>query len=564
MLKLPAVPYKNKYRFILIALGTLLFAGLLCLPAPRAVFAAPPAEDIALEITGEGVTIPLSFTRAELEAMEQYEQLYSTINTWPTKRWYMARGVKLKELLALAGIKEEATLIKFIAGDNYEMTLTVRELLQDKRYYFPGLKENHPSDGSIPGSTKDAQEVEPVLALISAEDSDDPQDMDDRYGLMLILGQRAVTEQTWLLYVKHLNKIELFTTAPEKWDTPKVNLPDGASLPLGTGIEMENKNTDADKIYYTTDGSTPTVNSPMFNWSGKRWWEQRDAVDSINIPIEIVKEMISENHYGQDLVVLKLRTIGPGKEDSEVVTYTFYIDPDAEDPTKLPGSLASGVILDRNALDLPIGHAFQLDATVEPFNALNKNVIWRSSDTAVATVDNRGLVTVVGSGTAVITAETEDGSYTVSCVINGPPSAPEKDEPPAPEPPIAAPDPEPETPPLPPPEQQADADIDLPPEEPADNPAPAATDPPEMPPGDWRYLAKAADLPAHFPDKGAALAEMPEIPASLQVFELSLGTAIPLSLPEQRKDTELYTAAILLFLFFAGSGKRYAEYTKEQ
>ncbi len=62
----------------------------------------------------------------------------------------MARGVKLRDLLALAGLREEATLVRFYSRDGYDVTFTVKELLADRRYYFPGLKENHPSDGSIP------------------------------------------------------------------------------------------------------------------------------------------------------------------------------------------------------------------------------------------------------------------------------------------------------------------------------------------------------------------------------------------------------------------------------
>lgn len=51
------------------------------------------------------------------------------------------------------------------------------------------------------------------------------------------------------------------------------------------------------------------------------------------------------------------------------------------------------------------GEAIQLTATVQPGNATNKNIVWSSSNTAVAVVDNNGLV-VFGEtqGTAVITA----------------------------------------------------------------------------------------------------------------------------------------------------------------
>ncbi|MEC0176846.1 family 43 glycosylhydrolase [Paenibacillus favisporus] len=59
----------------------------------------------------------------------------------------------------------------------------------------------------------------------------------------------------------------------------------------------------------------------------------------------------------------------------------------------------------------------QLTAHVEPAEASNKTVIWSTSNPAVATVDEHGLVSAHASGTTVITATTADGSYTASCVV---------------------------------------------------------------------------------------------------------------------------------------------------
>ena len=63
------------------------------------------------------------------------------------------------------------------------------------------------------------------------------------------------------------------------------------------------------------------------------------------------------------------------------------------------------------------GETLQLTATIYPDSATNKTVTWKSSDKTVATVDESGLVTAVGNGTANITATTEDGGKTATCQV---------------------------------------------------------------------------------------------------------------------------------------------------
>lgn len=65
------------------------------------------------------------------------------------------------------------------------------------------------------------------------------------------------------------------------------------------------------------------------------------------------------------------------------------------------------------------GTEFQLTATVLPENATNKNVNWSSSDEAIASVSEDGLVKVLKEGNTEITASTTDGSnLTATCKIN--------------------------------------------------------------------------------------------------------------------------------------------------
>ncbi|MBQ3271619.1 MAG: Ig-like domain-containing protein [Solobacterium sp.] len=61
----------------------------------------------------------------------------------------------------------------------------------------------------------------------------------------------------------------------------------------------------------------------------------------------------------------------------------------------------------------------QLKATVYPTNTTNQNVIWSSSDDSIVSVDENGIITGTGNGTAVITATAEDTGVSTSIEILG-------------------------------------------------------------------------------------------------------------------------------------------------
>ena len=199
----------------------LLFAVSAVVPS-QSIAEAQAADTIALEISGDGVGKPLNFTLDELKKMDQHQYRYSTINTWPTKKWYVAEGVKLSDLLARAKIKDDAKLLKFTAKDGYSATYTVQELLKEDRYFFPRFKENDEIAGHIPGSADGAEKVEALLALLSI-DSNDFADLAGRdlAALHLVFGQRALTEQSNEGFVKNVAKIEVFTEDPSRWPNPK-------------------------------------------------------------------------------------------------------------------------------------------------------------------------------------------------------------------------------------------------------------------------------------------------------------------------------------------------------
>ena len=76
----------------------------------------------------------------------------------------------------------------------------------------------------------------------------------------------------------------------------------------------------------------------------------------------------------------------------------------------------TGVNLNQSSITLEKGNSYALVATVQPSNAENKAVSWKSSNTAVATVNGDGVVNAVGSGTATITVSSSNG-ITASCIV---------------------------------------------------------------------------------------------------------------------------------------------------
>ena len=83
-----------------------------------------------------------------------------------------------------------------------------------------------------------------------------------------------------------------------------------------------------------------------------------------------------------------------------------------------PTVAVTGVTLDKTAAELTVGgEALQLTATVAPADATDKTVAWTSSNEAVATVSESGLVTAVAAGEADITVTTTDGGFTAICKV---------------------------------------------------------------------------------------------------------------------------------------------------
>lgn len=81
-------------------------------------------------------------------------------------------------------------------------------------------------------------------------------------------------------------------------------------------------------------------------------------------------------------------------------------------------TLASSIKLNRLSIELVKGYTTMLSASISPSNATIKDIVWKSNNPQVATVNQRGEVTALSVGTATITATANDGSdISASCNV---------------------------------------------------------------------------------------------------------------------------------------------------
>ncbi len=77
----------------------------------------------------------------------------------------------------------------------------------------------------------------------------------------------------------------------------------------------------------------------------------------------------------------------------------------------------TGVEVLPKSAGVDVGKTYQMTAIVSPENATDKTVIWKSSNTKIATVSTKGVVTAKKGGTCTITAVTNDGGFKASCNV---------------------------------------------------------------------------------------------------------------------------------------------------
>ena len=237
-----------------------------------------------------------SFTQAELRAFpaEQsgaFAHAYSTINNWPSARYYVADGYSIECILRVAGVLDTAQTVTFRSSDGYEVSLT-REQLLGERYFYPQVGEN----------ASDAEPVAPIIAYRWREGTIDLSELrDDKPSL--IFGQMNPNEHTNPAFVEDVAEIIVDDSPCQTWEKAST-FPLPGLIMEGETVKLQHPSYGLVKLHYTLDSSDPTASSPMYNPSTYQ--------PELNVPIQIT-----------DITVIKVLVTGYGKNDSEIAVFGF-------------------------------------------------------------------------------------------------------------------------------------------------------------------------------------------------------------------------------------------------
>ena len=142
-----------------------------------------------------------------------------------------------------------------------------------------------------------------------------------------------------------------------------------------------------------------------------------DATNIQKIVVGLTSDVPSENPTSSIVESTTMTTTEPTQATTVSTTNPATVEPTTIEPTTeqpttepKPTSVPKSVKLNKNDITFGIGEKYTLVTTVE--NGDISQVAFTTSDRKVATVDNNGKITAVGTGTATITANTYNGLKT--------------------------------------------------------------------------------------------------------------------------------------------------------
>lgn len=164
-------------------------------------------------------------------------------------------------------------------------------------------------------------------------------------------------------------------------------------------------------------GIVPVKKTLFLDLRANNWLDMLDKAEGLAIVNDSTIAICNDNDYGQQ----SINQDGNAQvTDIKSYIYVYHLP----DGSKIQNYVARQnvvqspvVSLSNKSIQLTTSETVNLNASVTPANSIYKNVVWKSRNQSVATVDNSGMVTAVSPGATYIVAAIENTVVIDSCLV---------------------------------------------------------------------------------------------------------------------------------------------------
>ena len=283
-------------------------------PEVTATVKVTVVDELVTIINGETET---GLNKAAFDALESV-----TVPAWSGrnhsftyKEYGEAVGPTLETVLEAANVDVDALaddqLIQFTPSDGvaYQTAFTTKEILRDKRYYFPNSADLKEGAKATEAQMAGAVEIPTLLCKLDNSDA------------RLVFGQVAPNERSNSVSIKNMTSggtIEILSDKATalKCDV-KADKASGSTIEPGTEIKLSSDTILTTDIYYSTDGSDPSrTTAALYNYRTKEMSGEPDG----GLKNATIKAPTTEGTF-----TLKVMQAAYGSLDSNVVTFTYTV-----------------------------------------------------------------------------------------------------------------------------------------------------------------------------------------------------------------------------------------------
>ena len=276
-----------------------------------------------------------------------------------------------------------------------------------------GIVLKRDSNGNIVDNTQDlVTALSNGTALIQVSTDGVPDTVYGTYSAMVSVN--VTTPVTNVTLAQTNMEISLNPQTAAEAVNPAVNIQyaaDDENLTIpALNAELPSRN--LDQSYMVTATLFPAYPSNMnLVWSSSN---PRVAIVSNNTPA-VLNVTGSDPHFGLFQIS---EMITPLSNGSTVIKVTTADGAKVATVNVTVTTPVTGVMLSPMPVTLNPGKQYALQATVLPVTATTSNLVWSTTNSSIATVDQNGVVTAVSSGSCGISVQTADGAYTAMATIN--------------------------------------------------------------------------------------------------------------------------------------------------